>query len=159
MKRFGNKKKIVILGKLETKYNAPFDDSSWEIWSMNKHDDADLIPRVDVWFDIHEKPINKKANVLKKDFPFDKCNALMGGMYFNNITSYLIALACTLNAEELALYGMRFVTDHAHRSLELENVRQWLFFAKGRGIKVTIPCDKEFLLPEFKVETGKEYDQ
>ena len=37
-------KKIAILGKLETKYYAPFDDPEWEIWSMNKHIDEQFIP-------------------------------------------------------------------------------------------------------------------
>ena len=47
------------LGKLETNYEAPFDDPSWEIWSMNKHADEQFIPRVDKWFDIHIEPQKK----------------------------------------------------------------------------------------------------
>ena len=152
-------KKIAILGKLETKYNAPFDDESWEIWSMNKHSDAEFIPRVDKWFDIHLKPENEKADVLREDFPFEECHELAGGRYFNNITSYLIAYAILLGATEIALYGMRFTIDHAHRMKERENVRHWIFFAKGRGIKVTIPCDKSYLLPEEVISEGSDYDQ
>ena len=152
-------KKIAILGKLETKYNAPFDDTSWEIWSMNKHWDEDMIPRVDVWFDIHKVPQKEDADILRDDFPFEECHKLAGGNYFNNITSYLIAYAILQEAEDIALYGMRFISDHNHRSLELDNVRQWIFFAKGRGINVTIPCDKEFLLPETVVPEGGDYDQ
>ena len=152
-------KKVAILGKLETKYNAPFDDLSWEIWSMNKHWDEDMIPRVDVWFDIHKVPQKEDADVLRDDFPFEECHKLAGGNYFNNITSYLIAYAITQGVEDIALYGMRFTSDHNHRSLELDNVRQWIFFAKGRGINVTIPYDKEFLLPETVVPEGMDYDQ
>ena len=152
-------KKIAILGKLETKYNAPFDDESWEIWSMNKHNDEQFIPRVDKWFDIHLNPDKKDADVLRKDFPFDACHELAGGKYFNNITSYLIAYAILLGATDIALYGMRFTIDHSHRQEERENVRNWIFFAKGRGINVTIPCDKDYLLPEVIVEEGFDYDQ
>lgn len=152
-------KKVVILGKLETKYSAPFEDPSWEIWSMNKHKDQELIPRVDKWFDIHENPSNPNADVLRKDFPFEKCKALMGGNYFNNITSYLIAYAIVEGYTEIALYGMRFTNDHDHRNVELDNVRQWIFFAKGRGVKIEIPCDKEFLLPEYTTREGMDYDQ
>ena len=152
-------KKIAILGKLETKYNAPFEDTSWEIWSMNKHWDEDMIPRVDKWFDIHMNPEKQDADVLRKDFPFEECQKLAGGNYFNNITSYLIAYAILQGATEIALYGMRFIEDHSHRSIELDNVRQWIFFALGRGIEVTIPYDKEFLLPEVTISEGNDYDQ
>ena len=152
-------KKIVILGKLETKYNAPFDNPEWEIWSMNKHKDEDLIPRVDKWFDIHINPIKQNADILRKDFPFEECNKLANGCYFNNITSYMIAYAILQGATDIALYGMRFTIDHERRQRELDNVRQWIFFALGRGINVTIPYDKEYILPEHIVRDGMDYDQ
>ena len=152
-------KKIAILGKLETKYEAPFDDKSWEIWSMNKHTDEALIPRVDKWFDIHIHPAKKDADVLRADFPFDECHKLAGGNYFYTVASYLIAYAILQGATEIALYGMRFTMDHDRRKRELYNVRQWIFFALGRGIKVTIPCDKEYLLPEHRLSEGEDYDQ
>ena len=152
-------RKIAILGKLETKYKAPFDDISWEIWSMNKHRDEEFLPRVDKWFDIHIKPDKPDADILRDDFPFEKCHALAGGNYFNNITSYMIAYAILEGATEIALYGMRFTIDHERRQAERENVRQWIFFALGRGIKVTIPCDKDYLLPEHVVKEGMDYDQ
>ena len=152
-------KKIAILGKLETKYEAPFEDPSWEIWSMNKHADEEFIPRVDKWFDIHIEPDKKDADILREDFPFEECHKLAGGRYFNNITSYLIAYAILQGVTDLALYGMRFTIDHERRQRERENVRQWIFFAKGRGINVTIPCDAQYLLPEQVVEEGHDYDQ
>lgn len=152
-------RKIAILGKLETKYKAPFDDISWEIWSMNKHVDEEFIPRVDKWFDIHINPIKEDADVLRKDFPFEECHKLAGGNYFNNITSYLIAYAIICGATEIALYGMRFTIDHSHRQEELYNVRQWIFFALGRGIDVQIPYDKEYIFPEFVLKEGEDYDQ
>lgn len=152
-------KKIAILGKLETKYQAPFNDISWEIWSMNKHRDEEFLPRVDKWFDIHIKPDKLDADILRDDFPFEECHALIGGNYFNNITSYLIAYAILQGATEIALYGMRFTIDHERRQAERENVRQWIFFALGRGIKVSIPCDKEYLLPEYVLAEGQDYDQ
>ena len=152
-------RKIAILGKLETKYEAPFDDSTWEIWSMNKHFDEDLIPRVDKWFDIHIHPAKPDADVLRDDFPFEECHKLAGGRYFCTIASYLIAYAILEGATEIALYGMRFTIDHERRSRELHNVRQWIFFALGRGIKVSIPFDKEYLLPEMTPPEGGDYDQ
>lgn len=152
-------RKIAILGKLETKYEAPFYDPSWEIWSMNKHFDEELIPRVDKWFDIHIHPAKPDADVLRDDFPFAECHKLAGGRYFCTIASYLIAYAILQGATEIALYGMRFTLDHDRRARELHNVRQWIFFALGRGIKVSIPFDKEYLLPEMTPPEGGDYDQ
>ena len=152
-------RKIAILGKLETKYRAPFDDITWEIWSMNKHVDEEFIPRVDKWFDIHINPAKTDADVLRNNFPFEECHKLAGGNYFNNITSYLIAYAILLGASEIALYGMRFTIDHERRRAELENVRQWIFFAIGKGIKVSIPYDRDYILPEFVLREGEDYDQ
>ena len=157
------RKKLAILGKLETKFAAPFEDESVEIWSMNKHVDEKLIPRVDIWFDIHNNTkantYNKDAQITKDNFPFEECHKLVGGMYFNNTVSYLIAYAIIKGFEEISLYGMRFYSDHERRQGELYNVRQMIFFARGRGIKVRIPVDKEYLLPEVKVMEGREFDQ
>ena len=83
-------KKIAILGKLQSKYKAPFDDNSWEIWSMNLHNDAKFIPRVDKWFDLHKKPDNINADYLLSNFDFDACRTLIGGNYFNNNKNYII---------------------------------------------------------------------
>lgn len=34
-----------------------------------------------------------------------------------------------------------------------------IFFATGYGVKVTIPSDKEYILPEHIVSEGEDYDQ
>lgn len=143
-------KKIAILGKLKTKFNAPFDDDSWEIWSMNLHGDAKFIPRVDKWFDIHKKPGNINADVLRKDFDFDACRQLVGGNYFNNSVSFMIAFAILEGATHINLYGMRFECDHERRHGEYYNVRELVFFARGRGIIVEAPFD-EVLLKDFDI--------
>ena len=32
-------KKVAILGKLPTKFKAPFDDKKWDIWTLNYHNE------------------------------------------------------------------------------------------------------------------------
>jgi len=154
--------KICILGKMNTKYEAPFEDKSWEIWSMNKHADARFIPRVDVWFDLHKdkeaNTYNPNADVKREDFPFEACHQLVGGKYFNCTAAYLIAYAILKGATEIVLYGMRFVTDHERRNEEYQNVRELIFFAKGRGVKVTAPADAVMLRQYIKSEE-KDFDQ
>jgi len=152
-------KKICILGKLQSKYKAPFNDPSWEIWSMNKHVDEDLIPRVDKWFDIHQEIINSKATITKETFPFEACHELVHGERYCTTAAYLIAYAILQGAEEIALYGMRFTPDHSRRAQELENVRHMIWFCWGKGIKITCPADEEYLLPTYKKTKGKDFDQ
>ncbi len=152
-------KKIAILGKLETKYSAPWDDLEYEIWSMNKHIDEAMLPRIDKWFDLHENPVKKDADFLKENFPFDACHELVHGRRYCTTAAYLIAYAILCGATTIALYGMRFDPDHERRARELANVRQLIFFAWGRGIEVLIPEDYKALIPEHITDEGQDFDQ
>lgn len=133
-------KKVAILGKLETKFKAPFDDNTWDIWGFNTHKTPP--PRYTLWFDIHARGANNNADIKRDDFPFKECENLVGGQYFNNTVSYLIAYAILKGYKEIALYGVRFLRDaDEQRGGQYNNVRELLFFAKGKGIKVTAPYD------------------
>lgn len=137
-------KKVAILGKLDTKFKAPFDDTNWDIWAFNYH--KEQLPRITRWFDIHAKNPNPKASITRENFPFTEVNNLVGGQYFNNSVSYLIAYAILQGYEEIALYGMRFNAEHeVRRNGEYQNVRELLFFAKAKDIKVTAPYDMAML--------------
>lgn len=139
-------KKVAILGKLPTKFNAPFDDLDYDIWAFNLHADESQIKRVDVWFDIHTHQwVNPKADIKRDEFPFDECHKLVGGKYFNNTVSYLIAYAVLKGYKVIELYGMRFNTGEEIRKREYNNVRELIFFAKGKGIKVSAPYDARML--------------
>ena len=154
-------KHITILGKLESKFYADFEDPNNEIWSMNSHQDEFLIPRVDKWFDIHEEPTRENADYTKENFPFEKCEKLVKGKRFVTTTAYLIAFAILQGATKISLYGMRFTDDgNPRRQRELHNVREMLFFCMGRGIEIEI-CeeDVEYLFPEHITEIGMDFDQ
>lgn len=138
-------KKVAILGKLQTKFYAPFWDDEWDIWTLNYNDG--VLPRISLWFDIHTNP-NPKADITKVNYPFEDAENLVGGQYFNNSISYMIAYAILKGYEEIALYGMRFVSDNQPRQEQYNNVRELIFFAKGKGIKVTSPYD-DIMLREY----------
>lgn len=133
--------KVAILGKLPTKFDAPFNDSTWDIWAYNYHADEYRIPRVTTWFDLHKNNPNPKASITRDNFPFLACEQLVGGSYFNNTAPYLIAYAVLKRYKEIALYGMRFMADQEERTAQRQNVRELIFFARGRKIKVTVPSD------------------
>ena len=127
-------KKVAILGKLSSKFNAPFEDWSWDIWAFNYHNEE--LPRVTTWFDIHKNSPNPIAEITRDNFPFEEVEKLVGGQYFNNTVSYLIAYAILKNYREIALYGMRFENDKESRRGEYHNLRELIFFAKGKGLIV-----------------------
>ena len=138
-------KKVAILGKLSTKHFAPFKDPSYEIWTMNYHKDMCLIPRIDLLFDIHSKDANPKANITRANYPFKEVEQMLGGQYINNTASYIIAYAILKGYEVIELYGMQFKSDIENRTKQYQNVRELIFFAKGRGINISSPKDPRML--------------
>lgn len=153
-------KEICILGKLQTKYLAPF-DKDIEIWSMNLHDDEFLIPRVDKWFDLHTIPQKISADYTKDNFPFEECHKLVNGRRFCSTMAYMIAFAILQNVDKISIYGCKFTDDgNVRRQRELHNVRELLFFAMGKGIEIDI-CkdDVNNLFPEHVPDSGADFDQ
>lgn len=135
-------KRVAILGKLSSKFQAPFNNPEWDIWTLNWHKEE--LPRTTLWFDLHARGANPKAKITRSNFPFKECEELVGGQYFNNSISYIIAFAILNGYKEIALYGMMFNNDKESRRGEYHNVRELIFFAKGKGIKVTA-FDKSML--------------
>lgn len=140
--------KLAILGKLETKFNAPFNDPDYDIWGFNYH--SQMPPRYDLWFDLHNNSPNPIATITRKNFPFSDVTNLLGGNYVNNSASYLIAYAILKGYKEIELYGMRFQSTAEKRKLEYFNVRELIFFAKGRGVKISAPYDS-VMLKQYKL--------
>jgi len=154
-------KEYCILGKLESKYLAPYENPDITIISMNSHYDEYLLPRVDLWFDVHEEPTREKADYTKDNFPFEECEKLVHGKRFVTTTAYLIAWCILQGATKISLYGMRFTDDgNPRRQRELHNVREMLFFCMGRGIEIEI-CEEDipYLFPEHVPDAGMDFDQ
>lgn len=133
-------KKVAILGKLVSKFNAPWEDMSWDIWTLNYH--VEELPRVTLWFDLHTKNPNPRANITRANYPFTAAEALVCGNYYNNSFSYMIAYAILKGYKEIAIYGCRFIHDQEQRALQRQSCRELCMFARGRGIKVTAPADE-----------------
>lgn len=151
-------KEYILLGKLETKFLAPFDNTNAIIISMNKHFDMDMIPRVDLWFDLHQEP-EIKADYTVKNFPFEECHKLVGRRFYSTM-SYMIAWCILQGADKISIYGAKFTPDgNLRRERELHNVRELLFYCLGRGIEIEI-CDedKEYLFPEHVVSEYEDFD-
>ena len=152
---------IQILGKLQSKFLADFEDTNKQIWSMNSHWDEYLIPRIDKWFDIHENPTRQDADYRKDNFPFEECHKLVHGKRFCSTMAYMIAFAILKGATKISLFGSKFQDDgNPRRQRELHNVREMLFFAMGKGVEIYI-CeeDEPYLFPEYVSIEGQDFDQ
>ena len=133
--------KVAILGKLPSKFKAPFDDEEFQIYGCNVHQDMEKIPRYDVWFDIHSNPstytnIDKSKLILRTQYPLADAINLVGGCFFNNSISYMIAYAILQGASVIHLYGVALQNGEEIRTKQLQNVRELLMFARGKGIDI-----------------------
>ena len=150
-------KKIAIVGSaLSTKNDAPFNDKSWQIYSLNY---ITGIQRFDLWFDIHNikkmwrdhpywhflvenqdkliiaEPIEELPNA--SIYPQKEIMAEFGD-FFTNTISWMIAFAIHKNVEELAFYGVDMANDTEY-AYQKPSVLYLLGIATGKGIKINIP--------------------
>ena len=148
--------KVAIIGKLPSKWEAFKLDESWSIYGCNRHADMDKIKRFDLWFDIHSNPsvynIPRHKLILHKDYPLTEAINLVGGHYFNNSISYMIAYAILKGATHISLYGVRLDNSEEIRTKQRESVDRLLFFAKGRGIEVY--SIEDTILHEYELYGG-----
>lgn len=156
-------RKIAIVGTApNTLFEAPYHDKSWEIWSLNGA--FERIPRYDLWFEFHswQHCLEEKlqpayyANLLKtasegklytiEPFPdhpnpriFPKQEvANLCGEYFTSSVAWMLALAIYEEATEIGLWGINMEGSHEYRK-QRACCEYLLGFAKGRGIKITLP--------------------
>lgn len=146
--------KIAIIGKMHSKFYAPYWDKDWQIWGCNKHKDFATIPRYDLWFDIHKHPqaypeIPQNKLILRDNNFIEWCNKELGGNYLNGSIAYMLMYAIKLGATEISLYGCGFYLDSEVRGQQLQNVRELLFYCKGKGIKVY--SIEESLTKEYEI--------
>ncbi len=124
-------RKVAILGRAPSTVNqAPFDDPTWEIWSLSNAAAVGQVPRWDVWFELHPMDTGlqrwdeqyrtwlatdhgKKIYIGENHphiphgvrFPWELMFKKFG-RYFNNSISEMIAAALLEGATELAIYGV-----------------------------------------------------
>ncbi len=155
--------KIAIVGRAASFDEAPFDDPSWEIWTVSNV--CQEIPRWTRHFEIHEiEPRKLKWGAyweyLKQDHPgviylrelhpevpkgivYPKEEIVQHfGNYFNNSVSWMIALAMGQAVTDLALFGIDMAQDDEDEKSEYAHQRPsceyFLGMAKGYGVNVTL---------------------
>ncbi len=152
----------IVCGSPSSEFLAPFDDESWEIWVLGNRPNRFDGKRVTRIFEIHDD-IEKEGGlkyaqwlvdrnipmVVGEKFPieaphvmkfsFDESEKLIGQLYLSSSSAYMVSQAITDGATEIGVYGVDMAVDDHEYFWQRPCMDGWIQFAKGRGIKVTIP--------------------
>lgn len=158
--------KLAIVGTASSKIDAPYDDKTWDIWSMGSNRVG--IPRFNKFFELHMRDsldlagvedshhdfirsIGKDAIVLDSveypdatEYPKDDVRRKFG-TYFTSSIAWMLGMAILRDdLEELSIYGVHMAGDgeYAHQRACAEGYIRYL---QGKGVKVFIHPDSELL--------------
>lgn len=149
--------KVAIIGCSPSADGAPWGDQTWTKWGVRQDDR--YWHRFDTVFEIHRKELLSESQQVKMqsrlevvDVPiymrenYGFSNGLIYpyeaifdafGRYLTSSVAYMLALAILNDAEEIGIWGVDMNEDeYGHQRPNFEYL---IGFAKGRGIKVTIP--------------------
>lgn len=155
-------KVAVVCGAPSTQHLVPHDNPDWEIWVLGNRLDRYKGKRVTRVFEIHDGCIDEHGPAYPQwlvgqniplvvgrgfpltaehvqTFPFEEASALFGSTYLTSSTAYMMALAILDGATEIGVYGSDMSVDDHEYFWQRPCLEAWIGFAKGRGIKVTIP--------------------
>ncbi len=164
-------RKVAIVGTAPSSVNdAPYDDNSWEIWSLGAN--ANHIKRLNRWFELHTVDVLASANCIdakrekflnqigadlyighKSDvfpnatiYPKDDIVGKFGN-YFTSSIAWMLALAIYEGVDEIGIWGIDMIGDgeYSHQRSCCEYL---LGIAQGNGIKVTIAPQSPLLRAE-----------
>jgi hypothetical protein len=155
--------KIAIVGTApNTFFDAPYNDESWEIWSLNGAHER--IPRYNRWFEMHtwkhivqekmspeyyqhlQNAASKGSLYTIEAFPYETLifprEELISlfGRYFTSSIGWMIGFAIQQGATEIALYGVNMSGEEEYEK-QRAGCEYLLGIAKGKGIKITLPDD------------------
>jgi len=151
--------KIAIVGGSPTAFQAPFDDLEWDVWVCGNQLDQYQGKRVSLAWEIHdtlnEHPkeypqwlINQGIPLMVGEmfpikgplvFPFAKARELMQGDFLTSTPAYMMAYAILQGATHIRIYGVDMAVDSPEYFYQQPVMREWIGFARGRGIDVWMP--------------------
>lgn len=164
---------MAIVGKAPSSLKlAPYDDQSWEIWTLSDLVQCGQAPRSDCHFELHDldvldgQPQRKdysdwlaaykgKTLLCKTDarvpagvaYPLNEVTTRFG-RYFTNSVSWMIALAIFEGVNEIGIFGVDMAQDgtvNGEYAKQRPSCEYFVGVAIGAGIKVTIPAEAQLL--------------
>lgn len=160
--------KIAIVGRAPSSdLQAPFDDPTWEMWTLSNGVSCGRVPRSTRHFELHPlewidarrdgytqwmtehtsgRMYLREANEKVPNsevFPWERLVELYGG-YFNNTVSWMICYALHCGATHISIYGVDMAADTEYDK-QRPSCEFWLGVAIGRGVKVHVPTESDLL--------------
>lgn len=155
-KLYNNNMKVAIVGGSDSKIYAPYQDESFEIWSVNNT--AKSLPRLTRWFQLHKLDViertQKDLDSLKNStvplymqeqfadyaksikYPYDEMIEKYGKV-FGSSFDYMMALAIKEGATEIQVYGVDMAS-YSEYGYQRPYAFYWVGMARGLGIIVNI---------------------
>lgn len=139
--------KVAIVGVGRSMMEAPFFDKSWEIWGLNHH--YNKYPRWDLWFNLHKKEYIDYKHITQANYPYSDVlkmrnieifnyKHIIKYKYFASTMSYMTAYAILKGYKHILYAGCDFVSENEKRTYQRECLEQWIAFAQGKGIKISV---------------------
>jgi len=164
-----NPLKVALIGTApSSRMLAPYNDPSWQIWGCSPGN-MNSLPRVDLWFELHSNllwpehesygkpyiewlkqqafPIYMQDQSLVPQamtFPKNEMVEQFGDDFFTSSFAWMMALAISMGAAEIALYGI----DMASRDEYIRQRPGFYYFrqmARQRGVKVSAPHESDIM--------------
>ncbi len=163
-------KKIAIVGTAPSSRElAPYDDETWEIWSLGSN--TGIIKRFNRWFELHTERVLREAGSWEgllpsfkkfgptlwlghenpelpdaQIFPIDEIKRKFG-TYFTSSIAYMIALAIHDGANEIGIWGVDMLGEEEY-ARQKACCEYFLGMAQGRGIEIVIADESPLLRHE-----------
>lgn len=166
--------KIALVGtSVTSRAKAPYEDSSWQIWSTARN--YDMGKRYDRWFELHGIEYLKNLRVepehlkflesagnkliLREPYPdypdailypkdevleyFRAANPRLG-KYFTSSIAWMLGMAIMQGPEEIGIWGVDMALDEEYGHQRC-CCEALLGFAIGKGIKISLPDETPLL--------------
>lgn len=157
--------RVALVGYARSRVQAPFDDPSWQVWTMNEGAGAPLwteSPRTTLHVELHRRSvIEQEPGYLDwlrasdvpvvmleayEDIPmavrFPLADAIsLGGDYFTCTMAYLVALALLEGASTIGIWGVHAIEGSEQYQTQKPCLEYWLGLARGHGVGLEFPDD------------------
>jgi hypothetical protein len=180
-----SRRKVAILGGSRvSRYDAPLEDPSWEVWALNamRFPDRRGRLRADRYFELHPESVQTEREMdfyracPTPIYTFDVWPSLSNsvrfplkelderwaikrnepGDLFACSFAYMVLLAMDENFAEIGLFGVDLDQGSAReKAIERTTVAYWLGMARGLGYRVTVPRSSTLLTHAYRY--GYEY--
>lgn len=163
-------RKVAIIGKAPSSIAmGPYDDKSWEIWTLSDLNARKEVPRWDQHFEVHDLEfIKKRSNdstywdwlhekhgkpiFMREHYEeIPDCTVFPRmeivdrfGTYFTNTVSWMIAYALGVGVAELGIFGVDMAQSGEYAN-QRPSCEYYLGWAAGLGVKTYVPEESDLL--------------